>query len=315
MLDNCEHLIGTCAKVTDAILARCPRIHVMATSREALGIGGEAIYRVPSMSLPPADNPIATPDASDAVALFLDRSRAQGVDLPPGEDTSPLVASICRRLDGMPLAIELAAARLRSLSLTDLNERLDQRFRLLTGGSRSVLPRQQTLRATVDWSYSLLSPPERHLLRRLTVFAEGFDLDAAEAVSAFGEIDIFEITDLLGSLVDKNLVVAEPERATLRYRLLETIRQFAAERLVESGEEAADLATRTLAISWSWPKRVPRISPGRSKASGSPGSTLIGPTCAGRWTTAPPALRGPSAFSGSRWPCAAIGGYVIATTR
>ena len=159
------------------------------------------------------------------------------------EQTAPVLVSICRRLDGMPLAIELAAARLRSLSLSDLHDRLDQRFRLLTGGSRTALARQQTLRATVDWSYSLLTGAEQLLLRRLSVFAEGFDLDAAEAVCGFGDIEVFDVADLLGSLVDKSLVVAEPAGETLRYLMLETIRQFAAERLAEIGPgEAAAVA-------------------------------------------------------------------------
>jgi tetratricopeptide (TPR) repeat protein len=158
-------------------------------------------------------------------------------------ETAPLLVSTCRRLDGMPLAIELAAARLPSLSLPDLHAHLDQRFRLLTGGSRSAMERQRTLMATVDWSYSLLSDQERSVLRRLSVFADGFDLSAAGAVCAFGEIETFDVTDLLGSLVDKSLVVAEPNRGALRYRMLETIRQFAAERLVDlGGDEAATVA-------------------------------------------------------------------------
>ena len=155
------------------------------------------------------------------------------------EQAGPLVVSICRRLDGMPLAIELAAARLRSMSLAELHDRLDQRFRLLTGGSRTALERQQTLRATVGWSYSLLTGAERLLLARLSVFAGGFGLDAAEAVGGFGDLDVLDVADLLGSLVDKSLVVAEPAGAILRYRLLETIRLFAAERLAEAGEEEA----------------------------------------------------------------------------
>ena len=152
------------------------------------------------------------------------------------------MVSVCRRLDGLPLAIELAAARLRSLSLASLRDRLDQRFRLLTGGSRTALARQQTLRATVDWSYSLLNPAEKSLLRLLSVFAEGFDLDAVEEVCGGGDIEAFDTADLLGSLVDKSLVVAEPAGDALRYRLLETIRQFAAERLVEAGDETAAAA-------------------------------------------------------------------------
>jgi predicted ATPase len=234
VLDNCEHLIGACAKVADAIIRRCPQVHLLTTSREPLGIGGESIYRVPSLSLPDrGDGEEPATVGSDAVALFLDRATSQGVEVTLDEETGPLVVSICRRLDGMPLAIELAAARLRSLSLAGLHDRLDQRFRLLTGGSRSAMPRQQTLRATVDWSYSLLNGPEQVLLRRLSVFAEGFDLEAAEEVCGLDDIEVFDITDLLGSLVDKSLVVAEPTGGAVRYRLLETIRQFAAERLVE----------------------------------------------------------------------------------
>jgi len=245
VLDNCEHLVGTCAKTADAILRRCPGVHLVATSREPLGIGGETIYRVPPLSLPGPGDPGSSAAAScDAVALFLDRARAQDAGLSFDEATAPLVVSICRRLDGLPLAIELAAARLRSLSLSDLADRLDQRFRLLTGGSRTALARQQTLRATVDWSYSLLHGAEQLLLRRLSVFAETFGLDAAEAVCGFGDIEPFDVTGLLGSLVDKSLVVAEPAGPALRYRLLETIRQFAAERLAEAGEdEAAVVAT------------------------------------------------------------------------
>jgi predicted ATPase/class 3 adenylate cyclase len=244
VLDNCEHLIRACAQVADAIMRRCPQVHLLVTSREPLGIAGESIYRVPSLSLPESDADSSTLEKSDAVSLFLDRARSQGVDLVLDKETGPLLVSTCRRLDGMPLAIELAAARLRSLSLADLHGHLDQRFRLLTGGSRSALERQQTLRATVDWSYSLLDDPERAVLRRLSVFADGFDLAAAGAVCAFGDIETFDVTDHLGSLVDKSLVVAEPLSGGLRYRMLETIRQFAVERLLDLGEdEAATVVT------------------------------------------------------------------------
>ena len=244
VLDNCEHLIGGCAKTADAVMRRCLGVHLMATSREPLSIGGETIYPVPPLSLPgPGDGDLAAAMSCDAVALFADRARAQGAGLLVDEQTAPLVVSVCRRLDGLPLAIELAAARLRSLSLRGLADRLDQRFRLLTGGSRTGLPRQQTLRATVEWSYSLLYSAEQLLLGRLSVFAEGFDLDAAEAVCAFGGIAVFEVAGLLGSLVDKSLVVAEPAGEALRYRLLETIRQFAAEQLAQAdGGEAAAAA-------------------------------------------------------------------------
>jgi predicted ATPase/class 3 adenylate cyclase len=241
VLDNCEHLIGACAKAADAILRRCPRVHVIATSREPLGIGGEVIYRVPSLSLPGPDGDSApgsaTPGPSDAVALLVQRARDSGVTLPSDERTGSLLVSVCRRLDGMPLAIELAAARLRSMSLSDLRDRLDQRFRLLTGGSRTAMERQRTLQAMVDWSYSLLNTAEQLLLQRLSVFPETFDLAAAEAVCGFGDIEAVEVADLLGSLADKSLVVAEPAGTAVRYRLLETIRQFAVERLIEAGED------------------------------------------------------------------------------
>jgi len=170
------------------------------------------------------------------------RARAQGISLALDADTFARVVSVCRRLDGMPLAIELAAARLRSMSLADLAGRLDQRFRLLTGGSRTALARQQTLRATVDWSYSLLTSGEQVLLGRLSVFAASFDLAAAEAVAGSGDIDTVEAGGLLGSLVDKSLVVAEPDGTALRYRLLETIRLFAAERLAGAGPGQAAAA-------------------------------------------------------------------------
>ncbi len=195
VLDNCEHLIDVCAKTAETILRRCPKVHLMATSREPLGIGGEVIYRVPSLSMPSQDDYDGAPaESSDAIALFVDRARGQGVEIAVTDQTGPLIASICRRLDGMPLAIELAAARLRSLSLGQLRDRLDQRFRLLTGGSRTALERQQTLLATVDWSYSLLTSAERLLLGRLSIFAESFDLPAAEAVCGFGDIELLEVS-------------------------------------------------------------------------------------------------------------------------
>jgi predicted ATPase/class 3 adenylate cyclase len=240
VLDNCEHLVDACARAADAILRRCPRVHLLATSREPLGISGETIYWVPPMSLPAEDDSGSVPsELPDAVALFVDRARQQGVSLTADGSSGALIASICRRLDGMPLAIELAAARLRSLSLADLRDRLDQRFRLLTGGSRAALARQQTLLATVAWSYSLLDTAEQQLLRRLAVFPESFDLAGAEAVCGVAGLDRLEVVDLLGSLVNKSLVGTERGPQNLRYRLLETIRQFAGERLTEADDAAA----------------------------------------------------------------------------
>jgi predicted ATPase/class 3 adenylate cyclase len=239
VVDNCEHLIAGCAKTAEAIVRRCPRVRLLATSREPLGIGGEIIYRVPSLSLPGPEDSSFAPGSSDAVALFAERARAHGVALAVDGPAGPLTVSVCRRLDGMPLAIELAAARLRSMSLAELAGRLDQRFRLLTGGSRTALGRQQTLRAAVAWSYELLTGAERVLLGRLSVFAGGFDLAAVEAVCGSGDLDVLDVADLLGWLVDKSLVVAEQAGETLRYRLLETIRLFAAERLAEAGGDQA----------------------------------------------------------------------------
>jgi predicted ATPase len=199
VLDNCEHLIGACAKTTDVLLRRCARVRLMATSREPLGIGGETIYQVPPLSLPkPGDTGLLAARSSDAVALFADRARTHGTGLVIDEQTAPVVVSICRRLDGLPLAIELAAAQLRSLSLAVLNDRLDQRFRLLTRGSRTAAARQQTLHAAVEWSHARLHGSEQSLLRRLAVFAGSFDLDAVEAVCGLDDIEVFDVTSLLG---------------------------------------------------------------------------------------------------------------------
>jgi predicted ATPase/class 3 adenylate cyclase len=236
VLDNCEHLVDACATVVDTLARRSNGVQLLCTSREPLGVAGEAIYRVPPLSLPDDDDHAS---GSDAMALFLDRAAVQGAVVALDGDNISLLASVCRRLDGMPLAIELAAARLRTLSIADIFDRLDQRFRLLTGGSRSALPRQQTLRATVDWSYSLLNRGEQAVLRRLSVFVDGFDLQAAERVAGLADIDVLDVSELVASLVDKSLVAVEPSGTSYRYRLLETIRQFAVERMVETGDEEA----------------------------------------------------------------------------
>jgi predicted ATPase/class 3 adenylate cyclase len=247
VLDNCEHVIDTVAKMTDLIGRNCPRVSLVATSREPLGVDGERVYRVRSLSLP--DEGVAVADdleGSDAVELFLARARAHDSTFEIDDAIAPLVASVCQRLDGIPLAIELAASRLSSMSLDDLHERLDQRFRLLTGGSRNALPRQQTLGATVAWSYDLLTDPERDMLRRLSVFVGGFDLKAAEAVCVASGLESFDVADLLSSLVNKSLVTAERASSSLRYRLLETIRQYAADQLIQIGGEEQTLRSRQL---------------------------------------------------------------------
>jgi predicted ATPase/class 3 adenylate cyclase len=243
VLDNCEHLIDAAAKFCDQVIRRCPRVRILATSREPLGIDGERVYRVPSLSLPGDVEAVDEVAASDAVRLFAERARDSGFTL--DGQSARLVATICRRLDGIPLALELAAARLSSMSLKQVSDRLDQRFRLLTGGSRNAMPRQQTLQATVEWSFGLLAPAERDTLRRLAVFTGGFDLEAAEALCTTQAVDAFDVADLLGSLVDKSLVVADHAADSVRYRLLETIRQFAAQDLLRAEGDAVVLEVRT----------------------------------------------------------------------
>jgi predicted ATPase/class 3 adenylate cyclase len=245
LLDNCEHVVDAAARFCSQIAHSCPGVRVIATSREPLGVEGERVYRVASLSLPPGDpEDPADLAASDAIQLFSERARAQDSSFALDETVGPMAASICRRLDGIPLALELAAARLSSMSLAHLHDRLDQRFRLLTGGNRNVMPRQQTLQATVDWSFSLLSEPEREMLRRLSVFVGGFELEAAEATCTTEQIDSFQVMDLLGSLVDKSLVVADRSPVAVRYRMLETIRQYGTQELLRTNGEAGVLETR-----------------------------------------------------------------------
>jgi predicted ATPase/DNA-binding CsgD family transcriptional regulator len=241
LLDNCEHVIGGCAKLADALLRSCPNLALLATSREPLGIGGEYVYRVPSMGLPADGDDQDAIRASEAVRLLEERAAAQGVPLVADEPTTQIAGRICRRLDGIPLAIELAAARLRVLSASELEARLDERFALLTGGSRAGLPRQQTLRAMVDWSWELLTGAERAVLARLSVFAGGFGLAAAEAVAAGPDVPAVEVAGLLGALVDKSLVqFGDTGAGPSRYRLLETVRSYAAGRLDALGPAVAD---------------------------------------------------------------------------
>ena len=234
-LDNCEHLLGACAELVDALLRACPRLRVLVTSREGLGIGGERIYPVPPLF------------ASDAAQLFVERARFHRPDFELTPENAPAVAQICERLDGIPLAIELAAARVRVLSLPELAAKLSDRFRLLTGGSRTALPRHQTLRAAIDWSYSLLSEPERAVLRSASVFAGGFSVAAAEAICSNDAVAPDEVLALLARLVEKSLLNATDGDGETRYGLLETVRQFAHEKLVESAE---DSVARSRHLEW-----------------------------------------------------------------
>ena len=236
LLDNCEHLLDACGTLVVELLAARPRLTILATSREPLGVPGELSWRVPSLPL-----------ADEAIELFADRARRARPNFVVGEDNTALVQEICERLDGMPLAIELAAARVRALSLRQIVDSLHDRFRLLTGGARTAVRRQQTLRASVDWSHALLTEPEQVLFRRLASFAGGFDLNAAHAVGAGSEVEGYQLLDQLSLLVDKSLVVAfetsTDSGAGMRYRLLETVRQYAQEKLGESGE-ADEVRTR-----------------------------------------------------------------------
>jgi len=237
VLDNCEHLLAACAALARVMLQSGPGAKVLATSREPLRVAGEVSHAVPPLGVPEeagaggADNL----EAFEAVRLFAERARAVQPGFRITPQNAPSVAAICRQLDGIPLALELAAARVRALSAEFIAARLGDRFRILTRGDRTALPRQQSLRAMIDWSYDLLTAPERAVLRRLSIFAGGWSLESAEAVCAEGEVDTTQVLDLLSNLVDKSLVIAEPGGE--RYRLLETVRQYARERLEEAREK------------------------------------------------------------------------------
>ena len=236
VLDNCEHLVSACAELARQLLQAGPKLSILVTSREPLNISGEAVYTVPPLSIPSLDESMAT-DAImrfEAVHLFVDRARATQASFRHSDQDMPAIVEICQRLDGIPLALELAAARVRALSVEEIAARVNDRFRLLTSGNRTAQPRQQTLRAMIDWSYDLLHDRERTLLRRLAVFAGSWTLEAAEGVGSGGGIEESEVLDLLTDLVEKSLVMVDAEGG--RYRLLETVRQYAHELLAESGE-------------------------------------------------------------------------------
>jgi predicted ATPase/class 3 adenylate cyclase len=236
VLDNCEHLLRPVAELVARVEASCPGVRVLATSREGLNLRGEQILVVPSLGVPRTDMDLAALSNCEAVRLFVDRARAVKADFAVETNNADGVTEICRRLDGVPLAIELAAARVSAMNPTELARRLDRRFRLLTGGERVAIERHQTLRAAIDWSYELLTVAEQALLARVAVFAGGWTLEAAEAVGSGDPIDEDEVFELLAGLVARSLVVAHDQGAETRYRLLETIRQYGEERLAEAGE-------------------------------------------------------------------------------
>jgi predicted ATPase/transcriptional regulator with XRE-family HTH domain len=257
VFDNCEHLIADVAKVVALILNDCHKVKILASSRSPLRVSGEATYRVPSLPVPPtpaaggSENIRAEPASQfAAVALFANRAKAVNIRFELTDENAPSIADICRRLDGIALAIELAAARMKMVSPHQLRERLNERFRILTGG-RDRLPRHQTLRALIDWSHDLLDEREQRLLRRLGIFANGFTLEAASAVGGDDEFDEFEVFDLLASLVEKSLVMVDPQGESMRYHLLESARVYAAEKLALAGEADA-LARRHLRYFRDW---------------------------------------------------------------
>lgn len=253
ILDNCEHVVDGSAQFAEAVLRGCPGLKILASSREALGIIGETAWRLPSLALPDPHQQATVDSLSQcaSIQLFLERARAARPDFVLTEENALLVAQICQRLDGLPLAIELATTRLRALSVGQIAARLGDRFRLLTGGSRTALPRHQTLRTLIDWSFDLLSDSERALLRRLAIFAGGLTLEAAESVCVGDNLDAADVLDVLHQLVNKSLIVPDELGGESRYRLLESIREYARERLLESGEGEA-IRTRHLDYYIQW---------------------------------------------------------------
>ena len=257
IIDNCEHLVEHCARTVDAILRACPHIVILATSRQSLGIGGEVTYRLPSLGVPPEaeidDLSAREAQRYGAVALFVERGTSVDRRFALTDACAPFVAKIALRLDGIPLALELAAARLNVLAVRELFEKLDERFRILTAGARTALPRQRTMRALIDWSYDLLSLEERAVFRSLSVFAGGFTLELATAVVGLGdvrapeEVRAAEVFDLVSSLVDKSLVEAESSVDDTRYRLLESMREYGRAKLTEHAEHAAVAQAHALA--------------------------------------------------------------------
>ena len=261
ILDNCEHLLDACAVLADSLLHTCPDLKILATSREALGIGGETVLQVPPLPVP--EDPVPSPEALlryDAVCLFVERARAAWPQFEITPSNAAQVGGLCRRLDGLPLALELAAVRLRAFTVDQILQQMDRRFRLLSTGSRTGSVRHQSLRAAIDWSFELLSAPEQIVWRRLSVFAGSFDLKAAEAICGGEGLAPGAVMELVASLVEKSVLRRELYGSAPRYRMLETIRDYGRDRLRESGEESrisrchrdwyADLAAGVFRHSW-----------------------------------------------------------------
>jgi predicted ATPase/class 3 adenylate cyclase len=244
VLDNCEHLIKPSADLAHAIVKNAPQVRMISSSREPLHVPGEKTYPILPLPVPERNASLQVLQATPAVQLFVERAQSHKPAFELNEREAPAVAELVARLEGIPLALELAAARVRAMSVADINKRLTDRYKILTGGSRVLQQRQQTLRALVDWSYELLNENEQRMLQRLSLFVGGFDLEAAEKVCGVAPIEDFEVLDLLGSLVDKSLVMLEEREDGSRYRMLETIREYAAEKLKADADEAAAAAVR-----------------------------------------------------------------------
>ncbi len=268
LLDNCEHLIGPCAELISTLLAACPELRILATGRQALGLLGESVYTVPVFAVPDVRRAHSAEALTSyaAIRLFVERAQAVQISFRLDASSAKAVAQVCHDLDGVPLAIELAAVRLRSLSVEQVAERLGERFRLLTTEARDVPARQRTLGALIDWSYDLCSDQERLVWARVSVFSGGFDLDAAEYVAAAGgDLAVEEVLGVVGSLTDKSILLHEGDAGGARYRMLETVREYGQARLVEAGEESAvrrrhrdwyeELAKR-FAADWLGPEQV-----------------------------------------------------------
>jgi predicted ATPase/class 3 adenylate cyclase len=241
IVDNCEHLLEAVAALVDAVVRSAPDVRILCTSRQALGIAAESVVRLPPLAVPDAESKLSADEsmAFGSVAVFVDRAKSVDSRFVMGDDDAPIVAEICRHLDGIPLAIELAAARVRALSLPHLAEKLSERFKLLTGGSRTALPRQRTLTALIDWSYDLLTKQEQELFAKLGVFAGSFGTDAVSNVCADADLDEIALLDLLTSLADKSLIVADASQESERFRLLESTRAYALEKLAPDGQRDA----------------------------------------------------------------------------
>ena len=283
ILDNCEHLTKAAADLANAVLRAAPKVCILASSRETLRVPGEQTYPVHPLPVPARNANVAALLRSPAVRLFIDRAKQHRPSFTLTSREAPAVAEMVVRLEGIPLALELAAARMKSMTVTDINARLKDRFKLLTGGGTVLLERQQTLRALVDWSYVLLTPEEQKVFARLSVFMGGFDLAAAEVVCGAEPLSSFDVVDLLQSLVEKSLVMLDQREENTRYQVLETIRDYAHEKLEQEGGPGGHRGSSLPVTSSPWPRKRGTACEARSRRTGSGVSRPSSTTSAPRW--------------------------------